>query len=120
MGRLVAAFVSFGGAVIFTFWRVEGVYTLEEELFNRLRFARRPRRYVRGGVKQHRLQRIGFAEKTTPKERQVFLKVPATWIPQSNEELLARVLSLAGFVILLAWVGRGGVTESQKLVSSFL
>ncbi len=118
LGRVALAFGLGGALVVYAFWRVEREWTIEGWLYGRLQYARREKRFVRGGERAQQLEKQaaqaevdippGMRSATQDSEGVLF------WIgAYTNGQLLARVGSVALLALFLAWSGTGGVAQAQ-------
>ena len=123
--RVALAFGLGGALVIYAFWRVDREWTIEGWLYGRLQYARRDKRYVRGGEHaRHFEKRSGAAEINLP----VGMRSAAQdadevlfWInAYTNGQLVARVVSVMLLAVFLAWSGTGGVQSAQHWLRSLV
>jgi hypothetical protein len=125
-------FVRVGGAVAlvglaatYALARLQGRYTIEEYLLDRLGYSRRLRRRVKGGGEHAahpgRRERqakapVGRGEVEMPT---AWFTIPADRVP-AGRMLLVNTIGLALLSTFLAWMGTGGLAELMDLRASLL
>ena len=125
-------FVRVGGAVAlvglaatYALARLQGRYTIEEYLLNRLGYSRRLRRRVKGGGqypaylgKRERQAKapVGRAEVEEPL---AWFTIPADRVP-AGRTMLVNTIGLALLSAFLAWMATGGLAELMDLRASLM
>lgn len=130
---LIAAGLSSAG-VLFAFWRVKRVWTVEAYLFQRLRYSRRARRFLKGGAEASGIgahtvpgseaasssaapavQERPSAQPASEHSEEPLFWLPAALSPQSNGELLGLVGSWFAVTIFLGWMlASGSIADIQN------
>lgn len=121
--RIVLGVSLMAGGILLAFWRVKKEWTLEAWLWQAFKYDLRTRDLSRGFVPFARrsVRQPGLQDQAEPGWReQVVLTLPGWLSPQSNAALAGYVLSIALVLVLLAWVGTGGLrliqAELQEIV----
>jgi hypothetical protein len=127
---LIAAGLT-GAGVLYAFWRVNRVWTVEAYLFQRLRYSQRARRFLKGGAAGQDRQPDPAspapppgAASSTQSEASVqpaasqpaepLFWLPAALSPQSNRELLGLVGAWFAVTVFLGWMlASGGIEDIQ-------
>ncbi len=121
--RIVLGVSLMAGGILLAFWRVKKEWTLEAWLWQAFKYNLRTRDLSRGFVPLSRrpARKTGLRDQAEPgRMGQVVLTLPGWLSPQSNAALAGYVISIALVLVLLAWVGTGGLlliqAELQELV----
>ncbi|MBN2499152.1 MAG: hypothetical protein JXB38_00215 [Anaerolineales bacterium] len=123
LGRVALAFGLGGALVVYAFWRVDRQWTIEGWLYGRLQYARREKRFVRGGEHTRQVEKQAGESKIDipPLMRSAAQDTNDVlfWIQAyTNGQLLARVGSVALLAVFLTWSGTGGVVRAQQWIRS--
>ena len=114
-----------GLAAAYAMVRLEGRFTIEAYLFNRLGYAQRVHRRTRGGAgpasASPRLERSGrrVSVSWAATYRRAWFTIPGERVP-SNQAMVANAVGLALLSMFVAWLESGGLNELMLLRSNIL
>jgi hypothetical protein len=123
--RVGAAVALVGLAATYALARLQGRYTIEEYLLNRLGFSRRLRRRVKGGgeftthLGRRERQTRAFAGHAEVQMPTAWFTIPAERVP-TGRTMLVNTIGLALLSAFLAWMGTGGLAELMDLRASLI
>jgi hypothetical protein len=119
--RIFLGFSIMAAAVIYAMWRVNGHWTIETWLMQKMRHNAGKKRYVKGysgsatassntyvATEPHPVEK--HPEPSDARETPIF-RLPSRLTPKTNGELLGYVISTFVLVIMLAWIGTSGLEE---------